>query len=144
MRNKKQILDSIMCMTKCSVAASALNLTTWLFGIMGLFIVFFNLVAYIVLGTPVYYLLRKKALAIQVIAIWLIVNIVSVSGITYFLLKPPSEPGGHCVSPFVFILPATFVIAGLLSIFPIRHFCRKAKKKMEIDREIETFQDTND
>jgi hypothetical protein len=44
----------------------------------------------------------------------------------------------------VFILPATSVIAGLLSVFPIIYFCRKAKKKMENDQEMETFQDTND
>ena len=140
----KLIKNSVICMGKCSLAASALNLSTYLLNIFGIVIVLYNLVAYIVLGTPVYYLLRKKALAIQVIAIWLIVNVVSVSGLTYFLLKPPSEPGGHCVSPFVFILPATSVIAGLLSVFPIIYFCRKAKKKMENDPEIETFQDTND
>jgi hypothetical protein len=117
-------------MTKCSVAASALNLTTWLFGIMGLYIVLFNLVAYIVLGTPVYYFLRKKTLEIQTLAVWLTVNIISISTITCFFLMPSGEPGPHCISPFVLILPVAFILAGLLSVFPIVYFCRKTRKKM--------------
>ena len=133
MNNKKQILDSIWCMTKCSVAASALNLTTWLFGIMGLYIVLFNLVAYIVLGTPVYYFLRKKTLEIQTLAVWLTVNIISISTITCFFLMPSGEPGPHCISPLVFVLPITFIIAGLFSIIPIRYFIRKDKEKMLIE-----------
>ena len=130
MKIKKQIPDGIMCMVKCSLAASALNFSTYLLTIFGLVLVLYNMVAYIVLGTPIYYLLRKTMLAIQVIAIWLIVNVVSVSALTYFLLKPPSEPGPHCGSPFIIILPLTSILAGLFSLFPIWHFCRKAKEKM--------------
>ena len=95
-------------------------------------------------GTPVYYFLRKKTLEIQTLAVWLTVNIISISTITCFFLMPSGEPGPHCISPFVLILPVAFILAGILSIFPIRHFCRKAKKKMEFDREIERSLETND
>lgn len=133
MKNRKQILDSIWCMVKCSLAASALNLCTWFFGIMGLYIVLFNLVAYIVLGTPVYYFLRKKTSTIQTLAVWLTVNIIPITAITYLLLMPSGEAGPHCVSPFVLILPVAFILAGLLSVFPIVYFCRKTRKKMLIE-----------
>ena len=129
MKNKRQILDSIMCMVKCSLAASALNISTYLLNIFGIILVLYNMVAYIVLGTPIYYLLRKTKQDIQAIAVWLIVNVVSVSALTYFLLKPPSEPGPHCLSPFVFVIPVTSILAGLLSVFPIVYFCRKTRKK---------------
>ena len=131
MKNKRQILDSIWCMVKCSLAASALNISTYLLNIFGIILVLYNLVAYIVLGTPIYYLLRKTKQDIQAIAVWLIVNVVSISALTYFLLKPPSEPGPHCLSPFVFVIPVTSILAGLLSVFPIVYFCRKTRKKMD-------------
>lgn len=130
MKIKKQILDSIWCMVKCSLAASALNISTYLLNIFGIILVLYNLVAYIVLGTPIYYLLRKTNQDIQAIAVWLIVNVVSISGLTYYLLKPPSEPGPHCLSPFVFVIPVTSILAGLLSVFPTVYFCRKTRKKM--------------
>ena len=130
MKNKRQILDSVWCMVKCSIAATALNPGAWFFFILAPFIFLFNLVAYIVLGTPVCYLLRKTKQDIQAIAVWLIVNVVSVSALTYFLLKPPSEPGPHCASSFILILPVTSILAGLLSVFPIVYFCRKTRKKM--------------
>ena len=130
MKIKKQIPDGIMCMVKCSLAASALNICTYLLNIFGIIIVLYNMVAYVVLGTPIYYLLRKTMFAIQVIAIWLIVNGASIIALTYFLLKPPSEPGPHCGLPFELFIPETSMLAGVLSIFPIWHFCRKAKEKM--------------
>lgn len=130
MKNKRQILDSVWCMVKCSIAASALNISTYLLNIFGIILVLYNLVAYIVLGTPIYYLLRKTNQDIQAIAVWLIVNVVSISGLTYYLLKPPSEPGPHCLSPFVFVIPVTSILAGLLSVFPTVYFCRKTRKKM--------------
>lgn len=133
MNNKKQILDSIWCMVKCSLATSALNISTYLLNIFGIILVLYNMVAYIVLGTPIYYLLRKTKQDIQAIAVWLIVNVVSVSALTYFLLKPPSEPGPHCLSPFVFVIPVTSILAGLLSVFPTVYFCRKTRKKMLIE-----------
>jgi len=131
MKNKRQILDSIWCMVKCSIAATALNPGAWFFFILAPFIFLFNLVAYIVLGTPVCYLLRKTTVIVQAIAVWLIVNIISIPILTHFLFNPSSEPGPQCLSPLVFVLPITFIIAGLLSVFPIVYFCRKTRKKMD-------------
>ena len=125
----KLIKSSIICMGKCSLATSALNLSTYLLNIFGIVIVLYNLVAYIVLGTPVYYFLRKKTLEIQTLAVWLTVNIISISTITCFFLMPSGEPGPHCISPFVLILPVAFILAGLLSVFPIVYFCRKTRRK---------------
>lgn len=130
----KLLKNSILCMVKCSLAATALNISTWVFFILAPYIILFNLVAYIVLGTPVYYWLRNRALAIQVIAIWLTVNVISITGLTYHLLNPSSEPGPQCLSPLVFVIPITFIIAGLFSIIPIRYFIRKDKEKMKKDQ----------
>lgn len=117
-------------MVKCSVAATALNPGAWFFLILAPFIFLFNLVAYIVLGTPVFYLLRKTTVIVQAIAVWLIVNIISIPILTHFLFNPSSEPGPQCLSPLVFVLPITFIIAGFFSIIPIRYFLRKDKEKM--------------
>ena len=127
----KLIKNNILCMVKCSVAATALNPSAWFFLILAPFIFLFNLVAYIVLGTPVCYLLRKTTVIVQAIAVWLIVNIISIPILTHFLFNPSSEPGPQCLSPLVFVLPITFIIAGLLSVFPIVYFCRKTRKKMD-------------
>ena len=131
---KKIIMNNILCMVKCSLAASAMNLCTWLIFILAPFIILFNLVAYIVLGTPVCYLLRKATATIQAIVVWLTVNIISIPILTYYLFNPSSEPGPQCLSPLVFVLPVTFFIAGLFSIIPIRYFIRKDKEKMQNDK----------
>ena len=130
---RKLIWNYILCMVKCSIAATALNLSAWFFFILAPFIILFNLVAYIVLGTPVCYLLRRATITIQAIVVWLIVNIISIPVLTHFLFNPSSEPGPQCLSPLVFVLPITFIIAGLLSIIPIRYFIRKDKEKMLIE-----------
>lgn len=129
----KLIKNNILCMVKCSIAATALNPGAWFFFILAPFIFLFNLVAYIVLGTPVCYLLRKTTVIVQAIAVWLIVNIISIPILTHFLFNPSSEPGPQCLSPLVFVLPITFIIAGLFSIIPIRYFIRKDKEKMLIE-----------
>lgn len=129
----KIIKNNIRCMVKCSIAATALNPGAWFFLILAPFIFLFNLVAYIVLGTPVCYLLRKTTVIVQAIAVWLIVNIISIPILTHFLFNPSSEPGPQCLSPLVFVFPITFMIAGLFSIIPIRYFIRKDKEKMLIE-----------
>ena len=130
---RKLIWNYILCMVKCSIAATALNLSSLFFFILAPFIFLFNLVAYIVLGTPVCYLLRKTTVNIQAIAVWLTVNVISIPVLTHFLFNPSSEPGPQCLSPLVLVLPITFIIAGLISIFPIRYFIRKDKEKMLIE-----------
>ena len=130
MNNKRLIKESILCMVKCSIGATLLNLATWVFG-MGLYIILYNLLAYILLGTPVFYICRKKSWKIQTIAVWGIVNTVSLVVLIYILLKPANDPGPHCLSPLVLFLPIVFLFTGILSIIPVGYFCRKAQEKIK-------------
>ena len=74
-----------MCMLKCSFAATVLNPGTFLAFIMAPFLFLYFVVAYIVMGTPLFYLLRKKTWGIHIIAAWLIINVILTSVLTYLL-----------------------------------------------------------
>ena len=121
----KEITRKAVCMATCSLGASALNLGTWFLGVLGLIIVLYNLLVYVIVGTPVYYLLRNVSWQLQTFAVWISVNAVSIAVLLYYFLEPSDEPGAHCVSPFVFLIPVVYVITGILSVIPIGYFCRK-------------------
>lgn len=132
MNKWKPILDSILCMTKCSFWATLMNLSIIII-IMIPFILLYNLLCYVIIGTPVHYLLRKQSWEFQAILVWLTVNVISLAVMFHFLLTPP-EPEGQgpmCFSPLSVILPITSALAGLLSIIPIGILCRKARKKTD-------------
>lgn len=131
----KPIKDSVMCMLKCSVAATALNPGSYLLGIFVIEAIMFNVMNYIVLGTPVYYLLRNKSWMSQTIAVWFAANIILFILVGSWINSPDS---------FITILLGPFIIASILSIFPIGYLCRKAKEEMEFDKEIERLLETND
>ena len=135
MKNKKQILDSIMCMAKCSVAATALNPGSYLLVDYVIMAILYNAVVYIALGTPVYYLLRNKSWIIQTIAVCFTANVIM---IIFFSITLNSS------NPFKSIILVPFAIAGVLSIFPIGYLCHKTKMEMEYDQEIERIQGTDD
>lgn len=135
MMNKKHILDSIMCMAKCSVAATALNPGSYLLGSFVIIAILYNSIAYIVLGTPVYYLLRNKSWIIQTIAVWFTANIILIILVILTL---------NSSNPFTYIIIAPFIIAGILSILPIGYLCHKTKEEMEFDQEIERILEKND
>ena len=125
MNNKRQILDIILCMLKCSLAATVLNPGTFLAFIMAPLLFLYFVVAYIVVGTPLYYLLRKKTWGIHIIAAWLIINVILTSVLTYLLFIIETGPKG-------IICPATFIITGILSIISVIYLCRKTNEEMDI------------
>lgn len=129
MKNWKPILDSILCMAKCSLWTTFMNLSI-IVVIFIPFIALYNLLCYIILGTPIHYLLRKQEWMFQTIMVWLIVNTVSII-IMWHLLMPSGGEGPMCISPFSIILPATSALASFLSIIPIGFMCRKARQKTE-------------
>lgn len=125
MKNKKEIIEIIMCMLKCSFAATVLNPGTFLAFIMAPLLFLYFVVAYIVVGTPLYYLLRKKTWGIHIIAAWLIINVILTSVLTYILFIIETGPKG-------IICPATFIITGILSIISVIYLCRKTNEEMDI------------
>ncbi len=125
MKNRKQITEIIMCMLKCSFAATVLNPGTFLAFIMAPFLFLYFVVAYIVLGTPLFYLLKKKTWGIHIIAAWLIINVILTSVLTYLLFIIETGPKG-------IICPATFIITGILSIISVIYLCRKTNEEMDI------------
>ena len=125
MKNKKEIIEIIMCMLKCSFAATVLNPGTFLAFIMAPLLFLYFVVAYIVVGTPLYYLLRKKTWGIHIIAAWLIINVILTSVLTYLLFIIETGPKG-------IICPATFIITGILSIISVIYLCRKTNEEMDI------------
>lgn len=125
MKNKKEIIEIIMCMLKCSFAATVLNPGTFLAFIMAPLLFLYFVVAYIVVGTPLYYLLRKKTWGIHIIAAWLIINVILTSALTYLLFIIETGPKG-------IICPATFIITGILSIISVIYLCRKTNEEMDI------------
>ncbi len=125
MKNKKEIIEIIMCMLKCSFAATVLNPGTFLAFIMAPLLFLYFVVAYIVVGTPLYYLLRKKTWGIHIIAAWLIINVILTSALTYILFIVETGPKG-------IICPATFIITGILSIISVIYLCRKTNEEMDI------------
>ena len=125
MKNKKDIIEIIMCMLKCSFAATVLNPGTFLAFIMAPLLFLYFVVAYIVLGTPLFYLLRKKSWGIHIIAAWLIINVILTSVLTYILFIIETGPKG-------IICPATFIITGILSIISVIYLCRKTNEEMDI------------
>ena len=125
MKNRKQITEIIMCMLKCSFAATVLNPGTFLAFIMTPFLFLYFVVAYIVMGTPLFYLLRKKTWGIHIIAAWLIINVILTSVLTYLLFIIETGPKG-------IICPATFIITGILSIISVIYLCRKTNEEMDI------------
>lgn len=125
MKNRKQITEIIMCMLKCSFAATVLNPGTFLAFIMAPFLFLYFVVAYIVMGTPLFYLLRKKTWGIHIIAAWLIINVILTSVLTYILFIIETGPKG-------IICPATFIITGILSIISVIYLCRKTNEEMDI------------
>ena len=125
MKNKKEITEIIMCMLKCSFAAIVLNPGTFLTFIMAPFLFLYFVVAYIVMGTPLFYLLRKKTWGIHIIAAWLIINVILTSVLTYILFIIETGPKG-------IICPATFIITDILSIISVIYLCRKTNEEMDI------------
>lgn len=125
MKNKKQITEIIMCMLKCSFAATVLNPGTFLAFIMAPFLFLYFVVAYIIMGTPLFYLLRKKSWGIHIMAAWLIINVILTSVLTYLLFIIETGPKG-------IICPATFIITGILSIISVIYLCRKTNEEMDI------------
>lgn len=125
MKNKKEIIEIIMCMLKCSFAATVLNPGTFLAFIMAPLLFLYFVVAYIVVGTPLFYLLRKKTWGIHIIAAWLIINVILTSALTYLLFIIETGPKG-------IICPATFIITGILSIISVIYLCRKTNEEMDI------------
>ena len=125
MKNKKEIIEIIMCMLKCSFAATVLNPGTFLAFIMAPLLFLYFVVAYIVVGTSLYYLLRKKTWGIHIIAAWLIINVILTSALTYLLFIIETGPKG-------IICPATFIITGILSIISVIYLCRKTNEEMDI------------
>ena len=125
MKNKKEIIEIIMCMLKCSFAATVLNPGTFLAFIMAPLLFLYFVVAYIVVGTPLYYLLRKKTWGIHIIAAWLIINVILTSVLTYLLFIIETGPKG-------IICPATFIITGILSIISVIYLFRKTNEEMDI------------
>lgn len=125
MKNKKEIIEIIMCMLKCSFAATVLNPGTFLAFIMAPLLFLYFVVAYIVVGTPLYYLLRKKTWGIHIIAAWLIINVILTSVLTYLLFIIETGPKG-------IICPAAFIITGILSIISVIYLCRKTNEEMDI------------
>ena len=125
MKNKKEITEIIMCMLKCSFAATVLNPSTFLAFIMVPFLFLYFVVAYIVMGTPLFYLLRKKTWGIHIIAAWLIINVILTSVLTYILFIIETGPKG-------IICPATFIITDILSIISVIYLCRKTNEEMDI------------
>lgn len=115
----------------CSIAVMLLNpACLFLFPFSVIFYVFY-LIPYVVVGTPVWYLLRDRAWMLQTLAIWLSSNAVLVPLFFFlwdFLMKPEGE-GAHCISPFAFILPLLYLVSGLLSVIPIGYCCRRFKKQ---------------
>ena len=114
-----------MCMLKCSFAATVLNPGTFLAFIMAPLLFLYFVVAYIVVGTPLFYLLRKKTWGIHIIAAWLIINVILTSALTYLLFIIETGPKG-------IICPATFIITGILSIISVIYLCRKTNEEMDI------------
>ena len=125
MKNKKEITEIIMCMLECSFAATVLNPGTFLAFIMTPFLFLYFVVAYIIMGTPLFYLLRKKSWGIHIIAAWLIINVILTSVLTYLLFIIETGPKG-------IICPATFIITGILSIISVIYLCRKTNEEMDI------------
>ncbi len=130
MKNRKPIMDSIWCMTKCSLCTTFMNLSMF-FVIFSPMIALCNLLCYIILGTPIHYLLRKQEWMFQTIMVWLIVNTVSIIIMCHLIMPPTEGEGPMCISPIVIILPVTSVLASFLSIIPIGFLCRKARKKTD-------------
>ena len=81
----------------CSIAVMLLNpACLFLFPFSVIFYVFY-LIPYVVVGTPVWYLLRDRAWMLQTLAIWLSSNAVLVPLFFFlwdFLMKPEGE-GAH-------------------------------------------------
>jgi len=125
MKNKKEITEIIMCMLKCSFAATVLNPGTFLAFIMAPFLFLYFVVVYIIMGTPLFYLLRKKSWGIHIIAAWLIINVILTSVLTYLLFIIETGPKG-------IICPTTFIITGILSIISVIYLCRKTNEEMDI------------
>lgn len=84
------------------------------------------LVPYLVIGSAVWFSLRKMAWLVQAMLICLSVNIVILSAILLFVNKTmmPSASGPKCLSPLVLIIPVASVVGSLLSAVPISYYCK--------------------
>lgn len=129
----------IQRMFYCSMIAMLLNPTSWLFlsspmtivispQLVGLCLCFamLYLVPYLVIGSAIWYWLRKKPWPMQTLLIWFSVNIVILSVILLFshMTMIPSGNGPKCLSPLVLIIPVVSVVGSLLSTIPISYYCK--------------------
>lgn len=135
----------IQRMFYCSMIAMLLNPTSWLFLSTPITIVtdphflafcfcfaMLYMIPYLVIGSAVWYSLRKRAWSVQTMAICLSVNIVILSVILLFVYKTmmSSDNGPKCLSPVVFIIPVASVVGSLLSVFSISYFCIHFHQKL--------------
>ena len=121
--NMKLITKYMLWMLGCSIATMLINPLTIIAGRVGRFIyaeepvfVLYYILSYVVVGSLVWYMSRKKKWKIQTLLIWLIANLVLLSFLTCWIYNIKDGLTG-------LMILTSFIVDSLLSAIPIGFCC---------------------